>query len=106
MKMKSIIEERYEDIQNRKIIFRILLGAIIFLSLLYMYFIGSITFNILARKSLEITLQDLGNNLSHTEIEYMALSNKINSDFGKQNGFMEAHGVIFAEKDINRVALR
>lgn len=106
MRAQIFTQKRYEDRETRKAIFRVLVGALIFLSLLYMYFIGSITFNILARKSLEVSLKDIGNNVSQIELEYIALSNSINSQMGKDIGFIEAKGTIFAQKGDGRVALR
>lgn len=106
MRAQIFIQKTYEDTETRRIIFRFLLGALVFLFFLYMYFIGSITFNILASKSLEMSLRDMSNNISQTELRYIALSNSINSQMGKDIGFVDAKGTIFAHKGDARVVLR
>lgn len=102
----TFTKQNTEYTNTRKTIFRILLSCLILLSILYVYFIGSITFNILARRSLETSRKEIGNNVSQTELEYLALANSINAQFGKDIGFVDAKDTIFAQREDNRVALR
>ena len=67
-----------QDSDTRKTIFRVLVGALIILSLCYIYFIGSITFNVLARKSLETNKREVANRVGGLELQYLALANSIN----------------------------
>lgn len=106
MRTNTFTQQTREDVHTRKIIFRVLLSMLIILSLLYVYFIGSTTFNILARRTLENSRREIGNNVSQTELQYLALSNSINAQFGKDIGFVDAKGTIFAQREDNRVALR
>lgn len=94
------------DAEARRSVFKVLLGVLVFLFFLYMYLIGSITFNVLARKSLEVNISELGNDVSDIELEYIALSNSINAQFGKEIGFIDAKNTIFVSRNEDRVALR
>jgi hypothetical protein len=90
----------------RRRIFRVLLGSIVCLSLCYVYLIGSITFNVLARKSLEANVNEINSRVGQLELQSIALANNIDISFGKERGFTEAQGTIFANKDTTTVALR
>jgi|SRR3989338_2081725 len=95
-----------QDSDTQKTIFRVLVCALIILSLCYVYFIGSITFNVLARKSLEINKREVANRVGGLELEYLALASSINAKFGQEIGFVDAKETIFARRIQDRVALR
>lgn len=103
---KAITQKRIDDINTRKTILRILIATLVLLCLSYVYFIGSITFNILARKSLELSRKEIGNNVSQIELEYIKLSNSINATYGSEVGFVDAQNTIFASRTKERVALK
>lgn len=90
----------------RRRIFRILLGSIVGLSICYIYLIGSITFNVLARRSLETNINEINSRVGQLELQSIALANSIDVSFGKEHGFTEAQGTIFANKDTTAVAIR
>lgn len=106
MNVAKLTQRKNEDIETRRKIFKILAGILIALFLLYIYFVGSITFNILARKSLRITAKEVGNTVSEVELKYITLSNSINSQFGKDIGFIDAKNTIFVSRTDSRIALR
>lgn len=105
-KVKAMTINMMEDNYKRRTLFRILLALAIMLSILYMYFIGSITFNILARKSLENTARTLGQNVSQLELTYLANSSRIDRGYALSIGFVDAKDSIFATRTVSHVAIR
>lgn len=106
MTTKAYAQNIIEDAHARKQIFRVLAGTLIALSLCYVYFIGSITFNVLARKSLEANLHEVGSHVSELELQYLALSNSIDASLGNSLGFVDAKGTLFATRTDTNVAMR
>ena len=106
-KAKAITNQITNDDYLRRQIFRVLLGSLIALSLGYMYIIGSITFNTLARKSLEKNSQTVGSQVGQLELKYMALSSSIDTTYAMNHGFVNAPNSLFANRDSTvRVAMR
>jgi hypothetical protein len=105
-KAKAITANIVENSYTRRVILRILVGSLILLSVVYVYIIGSITFNVLARKNLEVTARSLSSNISNLELTYLGNANKINKDFAISKGFVEANNNIFATRGPARVAIR
>lgn len=106
MKIKKITQQIPSDDNSRRQMFRILVGSLGALCLCYVYLIGSITFNVLARKSLEAEARVVSSKVSQLELEYIALSNSIDAKYGIDNGFVEAKGTLFASRDSARVAMK
>jgi hypothetical protein len=88
------------------VIFRLLIGAFAILSITYLYFITSITFNVLARKSLETTIRTLGSSISELELSYLARVNTIDKNFALSIGFSDSKDMLFATRSNDRVAVR
>ena len=86
--------------------FRVLVSSLITLSIVYIYIIGSITFNVVARKSLETTARNLGSNISELELTYLSNMNDVNKTKATSLGFVDANSNIFAIRSINHVAIR
>lgn len=80
-------------------------GSIILFAV-YIYLIGSITFNVIARKSLENTISSLTNQVNQLELTYLNNINKIDKEYAQSKGFVDAHQSIFASRNINHVAIR
>lgn len=91
---------------TQHMIFRVFVGALILLSIIYVYLIGSITFNVLARKSLESTARTLGSHVSDLELTYLASTNKIDKNYALSKGFVDTHQNIFATRRAASVAIR
>ena len=100
---RAITNQITNDDYLRKQIFRVLLSILIILSLGYMYIIGSITFNVLARRSLSNSEIQKGNVVGQLELKYVALSNSINESYGTAHGFVEPSGMLFASRDTTSV---
>lgn len=105
-KAKEITNNIKENISTQKILFRALISGSILLFSVYIYLIGSITFNVIARKSLENSVAALSSSVNQLDLTYMNNMNQINKDYALANGFVEVHQNIFASRDINHVAIR
>ncbi|ETB63688.1 TPA: hypothetical protein DIC38_03170 [Candidatus Nomurabacteria bacterium] len=105
-KTKIVAQTITNDIYVQKIIFKSLIFSVVLMFVVYLYLVGSITFNVLARKSLENTVKILNNNISQLEIDYFNKSNEINKEFATSRGFVDVSNSIFASRNINQVAVR
>jgi glycerol-3-phosphate acyltransferase PlsY len=91
---------------TQKVLFRILMTGSVMLFAVYIYLVGSITFNVIARKSLENTVTELTSHVNKLELSYLNNVNLINKDYAISKGFVDVHQNIFAARDINHVAIR
>lgn len=105
--MQNISHNIINNYDFRKKIFKGLLISLVILFFVYVYFIGSITFNILARKTLESKERSMESSISTLELSYLKASNSINKDYALSLGFVDIQKSIFATRENpNRVALR
>jgi hypothetical protein len=105
-KAKAITNDIVGNSDTQRSLFRILITGIIVLSVVYVYLIGTITFNVLARKSLESQARTLGSHISELELTYLNTTNKIDKSYAMSKGFIDMNKNIFATRDDARVALR
>ena len=105
-KTKAITNDIVGNTITQRIIFKVLVGSLLLLSVAYIYIIGSITFNVVARKSLENTAKGLGNNISQLELTYLNNLNDVNKAKATSLGFVETKSNIFASRNITHVAIR
>ena len=105
-KVKTITTNIMENNYARRTLLKWLIIGLAVLSMMYIYFIGSITFNVLARKSLENTVVSLNNNISQLELTYLTNLNEINKDYATTKGFVDVKNNLFATRSISQVALR
>lgn len=105
-KAKAITNEITQNINTQKILFRILLTGSALLFVVYIYLIGSITFNVIARKSLENTAISLTNNVNKLDLIYLDNVNKIDKEYAESKGFVDVDQNLFASRSINHVAIR
>jgi hypothetical protein len=105
MSTKEFTQNIANDGALRRRIFRILVSSIGILSLCYIYLIGTITFNVVARRALESKVNEINSKVGYLELESINLSNSIDIAYGNQHGFTEAKGTLFVNKD-QSVALR
>ena len=104
---KAITTNIITNSHTKKTIFKVLLSMFIMLSLIYIYLIGSITFNVLARKTLETKARALGSHVSELELTYLNTANKVDKAYALSLGFVDIHDTIFATRTaIPRVAIR
>ena len=105
-KVKAITANIFENNYTRRILLRVLIGGLVFLFIIYTYFISSITFNVLARKSIQNEVQNLNNSISQLELTYLANLSEVNKEYAISKGFVDAHNNIFATRSTNQVAIR
>lgn len=103
---KEITNDIAENMNTQKVLFRILITGSAMLFAVYIYLVGSITFNVIARKSLENTVTELTSHVNKLELSYLNNVNLINKDYAISKGFVDVHQNIFAARDINHVAIR
>lgn len=107
MKTLTFTKKIIDDSYTRKQIFRVLVASLIVLSICYVYFIGTITFSILARRTLETEMREMAARVSSKEVEYLSLSNKVNVTSGTLLGLVDPKGTIFATRtNTGTVAMR
>lgn len=105
-KVKSMTNSITHNLDNRIKILRFLILSLIILGVVYIYMIGSITFNVVARKSLENTIAILNSDVNKLELGYFDTVNKIDKEYAKTKGFVDVPQNIFATRVINHVAIR
>jgi len=105
-KTKAITNGIVKNTQIQITLFKVLVGSLIILSVVYIYIIGSITFNVVARKSLETTARNLGSNISQLELTYLSDMNDVSKTRATALGFIDTNSNIFATRSINHVAIR
>jgi len=105
-KTKEIANDIRVNTNTQRVIFRILVGSLLSLFVVYIYIIGSITFNVIARKSLETTDAKLGNDISQLELTYLSSMNNVNKSLATSLGFVDTKSNIFATRTITHVAMR
>lgn len=103
---QAITKDISENINTQKVLFRVLLGSVVFLAVIYIYLIGSITFNIVARKSLENTIATMTSQVNKLDLTYLNKVNEIDKDYALTNGFVEVRQNLFVSRDVNHVAIR
>ncbi len=106
MSARQFTQNIATDGSLRKRIFRMLAGSLVVLSICYVYLIGSITFNVLARRSLEANATDIKSRVGQLELQSITLGNSIDQSFAAAHGYVEARGTIFANKNTTAVAVR
>ena len=78
--------------------FYVLTGILGFLFIAYIFFLGSVTFNVVARKSLDSEVRETISAISTLELRYLALSNNINLAYANELGFSETKSAQFISR--------
>lgn len=103
---KAITTDILVNNKTQKAIFKALILSLVMLSIVYVYLIGSITFNVLARRSLETTVRTLGTHISELELTYLDTANTIDKNYASTLGYVEIKTNLFATRASTRVAMR
>jgi len=103
---KAITNDISANINTQKVLFRVLISSLVVLFVVYIYLIGSITFNVIARKALENTAANLTNSVNQLNLTYLNSVSKIDKEYAQAKGFVDVNQNIFAARNINRVAIR
>lgn len=83
---------------NSKILFFILIGMIVMLSVSYMFFVSSTVRNVVVRKSLIEQVASLNSTLATLESEYVSSSSLVDMDLAVSLGFREVRNPTFISK--------
>lgn len=86
-------------------IFQTVLFSLLALAILYLFLLGSMVFNIVERKSVESHAYVLSNEVSDMELEYLALSKKIDMAYAKSVGFQETKTNFATRKTFGSISL-
>ncbi len=105
-KVKIITVNMIGDNHFRRILLRLIIGGFIIIGIIYAYLIISITFNILARRSLGNSSIAFKSNISQLEVTYFSNLSQINRAYATSNGFVNSKNNIFATRSSNYVAIR
>lgn len=105
-KAKEITNDITQNIKTQKVIFFILVSGSVIMFALYIFLIGTITFNVIARKSLENTVVKMTGEVNQLELTYLNNINKIDKEYVISKGFVDVRQNIFAARNINHVAIR
>lgn len=105
-KAKAITTDILENNRTQRTICKVLISSLVLLSLVYIYMIGSITFSVLARRTLETTARTLGSHISELELTYLNMANNIDKNYATTLGYVEVKNNIFATRGAARVAIR
>lgn len=71
------------------------------LSLVYIFLLGSMVWNIVERRSLEAEARTLSNEVGDLELSYLSMSNKVDLNLSTALGFKETK-IIFATRKSSR----
>lgn len=104
-KAKAITNDIAQNMNTQMVLFRVLIISSAMLFAVYIYLVGSITFNVIARKSLENTVTNLTSQVNKLDLTYLTNVNKIDKTYALSNGFVDIHQNLFATRNIN-VAIR
>lgn len=90
--------EAIDTRSNERTIALSLLALLVLLALSYLYFVTSITVNVVGRKSAEAQYSDLRANVGQLELRYLAQTSSIDIDYARELGFIDAQGTHFATR--------
>ncbi len=105
-KARAITNDIAQNINTQKALLRMLIVGSIILFTVYVYLIGSITFNVIARKTLENTAVELASRVNQLDLTYLNSVNKMDKEYALSMGFVDMNQNIFASRSINHVAIR
>jgi hypothetical protein len=75
------------NVEMGRMVFNIMLSALIALALLYFLILGSMVFNIVQRNTLEKQELALSSNVGNLELSYLAVSNSVDVALSSSMGF-------------------
>ncbi len=88
-----------------KRLLNVLLYSFGFCVLAYVFILGNITFNIVARQSLSSESRGLSNEVGNLELQYLSMSNKIDLAMSSSMGFKEAKTQFATRKSLGTLSL-
>ncbi len=92
------------NLRMEKKFFYVLFSLFAALLFIYVFLIGSITFNIVERKSMEQDALFLNSHIGELELEYLVLDKEIDLVYAKSLGFIEPEEQYFASRKTTLVS--
>ncbi len=89
------------QLNREKVIFRMLIGAIILCAGLYMYFINTTVHNVVARQSLESEASQLTLAIGSKEFQYISKRNSVTLALAHSLGFQDTEVKTFIARGTN-----
>jgi hypothetical protein len=102
----AITEDFRQNQKLRRTIFRLLIVALAVCSVSYFYLIGSITCNIVERRSFENKITSLNGQVNELDLIYLNMIKDLDKEYAVSNGFTDNEQNLFVSRDINHVAVR
>jgi len=90
----------------RRTVFRLLIVTLAIFSVSYFYLIGSITCNIVKRRSFENKITSLNSQVNELDLIYLHMIKDLDKEYAMSNGFTDNEQNLFVSRDINYVAVR
>ena len=91
------------DIKNR--VFKALILTGVTLAICYLLLLSSMVWNIIARKNIEVQARNLSTDVSSLELQYLALSGKVDLNLAHSMGFKEIGKSYATRKDLGSLTL-
>ncbi len=113
--MKNIahqVKKNMDNVSNINIVnnniehifLKFLIYAFVFFSIIYLFVLGSMVSNILARKNIESQIRVLSNQVSTLELDYLNASNQIDLTYAYAKGFKETKANFATRRDLGFVS--
>ncbi len=102
----AITKDSRQNQRLRKTVFRLLLVTLAIFSVSYFYLIGSITCNIVERRSFENKITSLNSQVNELDLIYLHMIKNLDKEYAMSNGFTDNDQNLFVSRDINHVAVR
>lgn len=100
MNTHTIKQNIMQNINPYRRVFRGLMVYTGLLMGLYLFFIGGIVFNIIAKKDVQSKVRELTSKISVMESSYLALSSDVNMNSALEKGFVQNKNVYYVKKGI------
>lgn len=87
-------------------IFHTLILCLGLLAFLYILFLGNMVKDIVERRSLEINVRALSNEVGNLELTYLSMSNNVDLAFSYSMGFKETRAIFATRKSLSSISLK
>lgn len=102
-KVTTLTMQYQESVTFEVKAFRVLFVMFMLLIGTYLFFVGHITFSVIARKSFEDEVRTAKSTVGELELTYLNAKNAITLDYARTLGYTETTAIQFASVDSNTV---
>lgn len=93
------------NIEIQKIVLKIMFSILAALAIWYVFILGNMVFNIVARKALEKEALALSNEVGNLELSYLSVSNSVDQNLSSSMGFHETKATFTTRKSFGGLKL-